>query len=255
MIYIVLGMHKSGTTLLAKTLHRSGIRMVEQESGESYYEGNKFERKETSLLIQTAFGQNEASYLLPSLGADLLEELKSDFNKLMCKKEETGVDWGFKDPRFTLLYQKIFDDPSAVPHKLICIYREIGQVVGHYLRYQYNFLHKVGIMPKVLSSWCVYNETLCSILENGSVDSLLLKFEEIRHDSEYFKMNRVLDSHHLVDCRTEVTRKFQGTPPISSMVFDWIENFFLIIYKIRIQQICDRLEALRYGTKMPDVFR
>ena len=41
MTYVVLGMHKSGTTLVAEILHRSGIPMVEATSSADYYAGNK----------------------------------------------------------------------------------------------------------------------------------------------------------------------------------------------------------------------
>ena len=53
MIYVVLGMHKSGTTLISETLHESGINMGEFsdiQQGIGYDEGHKYERRETQQI-------------------------------------------------------------------------------------------------------------------------------------------------------------------------------------------------------------
>ena len=44
MIYIILGMHKSGTTLISQILHKSGINMGNFNEDVSYDQGNKYER-------------------------------------------------------------------------------------------------------------------------------------------------------------------------------------------------------------------
>ena len=44
MIYIVLGMHKSGTTLISEILHHSGINMTEDQNTQlNYDQGNFYE--------------------------------------------------------------------------------------------------------------------------------------------------------------------------------------------------------------------
>ena len=51
MIYVVLGMHKSGTTLVAKMLHASGINMGESiDESADYSAGNHYERQSTAEL-------------------------------------------------------------------------------------------------------------------------------------------------------------------------------------------------------------
>ncbi len=42
MIYIVLGCHKSGTTLIARTLHESGIAMVGDDDAQGDYDQSGF---------------------------------------------------------------------------------------------------------------------------------------------------------------------------------------------------------------------
>ena len=48
MVVVVLGMHKSGTSLISEILHYSGIDMIEQDSTLGYDEGFHHERRATS---------------------------------------------------------------------------------------------------------------------------------------------------------------------------------------------------------------
>lgn len=48
MIFVVLGMHKSGTTLVSQILHHSGIPMGDGfDENVTYDGGNKYEREST----------------------------------------------------------------------------------------------------------------------------------------------------------------------------------------------------------------
>ena len=61
MIYIVLGMHKSGTTLLSQILHHSGISMGENfNESVSYSQGNKYERETTQQINKEILGDPTA---------------------------------------------------------------------------------------------------------------------------------------------------------------------------------------------------
>ena len=54
-VFVVLGMHKSGTTLVSDILHRSGVPMVEVRSSEGYDQGNKMERDATRMRAGKPF--------------------------------------------------------------------------------------------------------------------------------------------------------------------------------------------------------
>jgi hypothetical protein len=60
---VVLGMHKSGTTLIAETLHRSGIAMIGAETSGGYDDGNKMERAETRALNMQLLSDDETRSL------------------------------------------------------------------------------------------------------------------------------------------------------------------------------------------------
>ena len=57
MVHVVLGMHKSGTTLVSQMLHQSGIAMVEEaDAAAGYDDGNQWEREATKLVNHTLLG-------------------------------------------------------------------------------------------------------------------------------------------------------------------------------------------------------
>src|SRR5262245_61853891 len=124
MIFVVLGMHKSGTTLVSQILHDSGINMGEDfDAKVSYDEGNKYER-ETALALNLDI-LKVGNYRIIDLPNP--DELQLTPQQRLCMREiiqncnSRYTDWGFKDPRTTLVYPLWV---SELPeHKLIAIYR------------------------------------------------------------------------------------------------------------------------------------
>ena len=91
MIYVILGMHKSGTTLISRILDSSGINMGTFDESRSYSMGNKGERAETVSLNRAMLGCGNGHSLSVSkpLTADQVgEEHIGELQKL-----------GFKDGR------------------------------------------------------------------------------------------------------------------------------------------------------------
>lgn len=175
MIYIVLGMHKSGTTVLAKTLHQSGITMVEDSREDvSYDEGNQFERESTKNInkqMMNCFGKHSLRVTSRSLPNDIRgvhEQMKEVINS--C--QEHSSNWGFKDPRTCLTYP-IWKEVLP-PHKLIMVYRNPCQIAKHYSRV-------VDIPWRIynaLNTWEEYNKAILRIFEQSDVPCLLLDFED-----------------------------------------------------------------------------
>src|SRR5687767_9519465 len=97
MIYVILGMHKSGTTLVAKALHRSGIPMVDAEdTSRSYRDGNHYERESFNEVNYDLLGCRGVHSLKIELGTPLrgspeLRERASQLIRLQAQREE---DWG-----------------------------------------------------------------------------------------------------------------------------------------------------------------
>ncbi len=131
MQYVVLGMHKSGTTLIAKTLHQSGIPMGTFDESVSYDAGNQYEREEALIINNSILG---------SEGKQSLTIEPNNINRLETKAIELLVSrldkkyhiWGFKDPRTCLTYP--FWKPYLCKPKVIVIFRDPRSVAYHYCK-------------------------------------------------------------------------------------------------------------------------
>lgn len=102
---VVLGMHRSGTSMVAGLLHRAGIpmgiRLLESDelNTSGYYE-------DTSFLHwnKQVFASKKATWSSPPQ-LELIKELskihKREFKALVKRRQEAanGKNWGWKDPR------------------------------------------------------------------------------------------------------------------------------------------------------------
>lgn len=164
MKYVVLGMHKSGTTLISRCFHQSGVNMVESKSGFSYDQGNKFERTEMVLanlaIMDMAFStksyntvkyQTDEPKFEPNIISDHIEVLIHDLNQ---KYEQ----WGFKDPRTCMTYR--FWRPFLGEHYIIGVFRSPWTVTNHYFKKRKLSPIRLDITYKALKAWFVYNQEL-----------------------------------------------------------------------------------------------
>ncbi len=170
MIYILLGMHKSGTTLLSRILHESNIPMGTFDESKGYDQGNKFERLETHDLNIEVLGCDYKAHSL-----DINRVMESDtlvdpevMGKLRGFVEKTSAlnkDWGFKDPRTCLTYnlwRKVLPD-----HKIVAIYRHPAELWSHYNNQpgKWKIIRKIKLGLKSLHAWYVYNAEILKILK------------------------------------------------------------------------------------------
>ena len=200
MNYIVLGMHKSGTTLVSKTLHQSGIMMGNFNLNRGYDNGNKFESEEFKHLnFQMLNCNSKKSYNVTNTVKveDLNCKIHKESQDLISYMESEYEAWGFKDPRTCLTIH--FWDKELPRSKIIYIYRSPKEVFNHYIRCEQKgdrFLGFVGVLRKitsnpilackVLHSWYVYNQECLQYLE-GLEDKdkyLILSFAEIFNNRE-----------------------------------------------------------------------
>ena len=134
MTYVVLGMHKSGTTLVAEILHRSGIPMVETASAADYYAGNKWERASTLAFDKDLLDARDVDslWLAPPDPDTLLRDADLERARRIaaCAEAGAGGEWGFKDPRACLTWP-VWRLALTAP-KLIAVYRHYGSVVRHF---------------------------------------------------------------------------------------------------------------------------
>ena len=132
MKYVILSMHKSGSTLVAKTLHDSGINMIDYKVTSENYIDNKYERKDIHELILKYLDVKNihSSRVVPPFSKK--KEVLKEFKKKFEEYDKIYVKWGFKDPRTIFIYNDI--KKILQEHKVIFVYRKAKGTLSNYLR-------------------------------------------------------------------------------------------------------------------------
>jgi hypothetical protein len=128
MIYIVLGCHKSGTTLIARTLHESGIAMVGDDDAQGDYDQSGFyERLRWVELNQHILGHGDPAEDHPvPARVFATQRQREQMGRWIACCESRHTDWGFKDPRTCLTYPIWREELPE--HHLIGVYRLAASV-------------------------------------------------------------------------------------------------------------------------------
>lgn len=178
MIYVVLGMHKSGTTLVSQILHHSGINMgCDIETKLSYDQGNKYERAATLRLNEEILGAkpNKSVEINVSRNLSLTAEQGRRMREIIesCSREHDN--WGFKDPRTCLVYSLWAGE--LPPHKIIAVYRSPHEIWPRYRvvhsRNRYRDPYRAW---RYIKSWCEHNHNIVTFLQNTQMEYIVLEY-------------------------------------------------------------------------------
>ncbi len=149
MIVVVLGFHKSGTTLIAKTLASAGFDMganCEGKYPKCKYEDPRVNRIACDILFG---GRRRNSLDLPTTYCEQRAPIQEYI--AIREQEAAGGDWGFKVPDITVCYQKMWR--HLLPkHLVIGIRRRLEGVLAHYDRRR-----KPPDAWKIERAWRYYN--------------------------------------------------------------------------------------------------
>jgi len=141
-IYVILGMHRSGTTFLAKALHDQGVDMgISKETAKDikcFFESKTVGRVNNEIIHEAGgYWDNPPSDRAMAKSA---KGLSAKVKKLM---KPTSKFWGFKDPRSVLTFQelnKFFKKEDDV--YLYCCFRKPKKVVASVMRRNRTFKKK-----------------------------------------------------------------------------------------------------------------
>lgn len=186
MIYVVLGMHKSGTTMISEILHHSGINMVDNaDPSLTYDKGNKWERESTKQINHTLLGSEGAFSLVNGKPAKLsmTPEIKDSMRGLISDYNRQYPEWGFKDPRTCYVYGLW---ASTLPeHKIVVVYRSPQETWEHYRRISGRQM--LSAIRQFLPRWTEYNGTILEHLRETKMKFLVIRYERFMNDPEEFK--------------------------------------------------------------------
>jgi hypothetical protein len=236
MVIVVLGMHKSGTTLVSQLLHRSGIHMGDFDESVAYDEGGWFEREDFVAVNQRLL----APHLTPSLGARLERRLRpgrraaieanrdsvaivrslpgsvpadlaGEMRDLVARCQAAHPDWGFKDPRTCLTYRLWV--PFLPEHRIVAVFRSYPDFVRR------NRKGRNAVIParwwRALRNWSDYNAAMAAALEETARPKLVLRYDDLMSDEKQMVRLEAFIGRPLVDARRrELHRVHTGSEGI-----------------------------------------
>ena len=197
---LILGMHRSGTSLMANWLQSCGLNIGENllvgdsfSNPNGHFEDLDFLKLHQELLIQSGVYQSgiDPSAIDPIvLNQESINRIKS----LLNKKQESIISWGWKDPRSVLfintydillpnaLFIVLYRNPYEVVNSLykrdlkVLTKSHTSEKIGFYSyikTYFKTLLGKPSIRAKYLKVWVNYNRILISQLKDKVPEKVL----------------------------------------------------------------------------------
>ena len=246
MIYVVLGMHKSGTTLVSQILHHSGINMGQNvDSAASYDGGNKYERLSTRALNLEILGLEDI--YTPSFdlqmrdGLQLSEGQRARMREIIQECNKSYTDWGFKDPRTCLIYPLW---ASELPeHKIIGTFRPPDEIWPRYRHKRLHHYHKnLSRACRFMTGWCQYNSNILAFLRNTSLDFVVLSYRELIVSGAEFSRLEEFVGTKLSDQRRQCLYRSRAKGHLLTSIATWWVHRQT---GCRPSQIVEQFEALR----------
>jgi len=226
MIYVVLGVEFSGTTLVSELIHHSGIKMIDEED-DSYDQGGKYEHPEFQQINRDLLKltDDRVYHLRVADCPDSLTLQQNDaMVKLINRQNNRYHDWGFKDPRSVVTYPLWY---KLLPeHRIIVIYRDPA---GNWPRHRWRGLRKRYSNPwrtyVHLRQWVEYNNALLALGKNPGDDFILLSFEKLMQSSE--EVNRLADflGRPVEDRRKSGMHRNRSQGDLLFQAMRWLMNF------------------------------
>lgn len=180
---IVVGMARSGTTLISEMLHLAGTSMFAEGMDPRYDGGNKYERVSCQDINLEILGVESIPAISTIWKRPLNDISEASLNAL--RKEVGTAPWGFKDPRTTITYpiwRKYFPEGST-----IYTYRHHSEVMRHYFQAAKNANSALRRTRRAVRAWIFYNEQLLKNLESDKQAdrrSALVQYEELMQSKE-----------------------------------------------------------------------
>ncbi|MFM7185965.1 MAG: sulfotransferase [Planctomycetota bacterium] len=214
MIYVVLGMHKSGTTLVSEMLHHSGIDMLEADGAAGGYdEGNTWERESTKAVNHGILG---------SAGAHSLRTTRRGYRppdpeclgrmrEVVAELSARHGDWGFKDPRTCLTYDLWAGELPE--HRLVVVYRRPEECFAHYRSAaRGNVSRSLDVLVRCLPAWCEHNAAIIAAVERAAAPAIVVHYSRLMDgDAEFRRLERFV-GRPLADRRLDMMHRSRVVP-------------------------------------------
>lgn len=231
MIFIVLGMHKSGTSLVSQTLHESGITMGEFDSKISYDQGNHYENNEILEVNNDLLNSHRMPSFKIKIPKSLCinDEIKQKGIEIINNQSKIFKNWGFKDPRTCFTYsfwKKIIKDQ---PKKVIVVFRNPLELIAHY---KANTPNQINV---VIEAWLDNNSCILEHIRSSNKSEIFItEYSNFINDkNELLRLSKFLETN----CKNIIDAKLYRSD--SSNLPFFVKWYYSLIYKKK----CDKIIA------------
>lgn len=186
MICLVLGMHRSGTSVVAGILHESGIAMgsertfLPRPSDENllgFYEDARFRVVNDALLARSRY--RVKSWRLPVPDVPETRVLAPAMRALVGRGERAGGSWGWKDPRqlLTLRAWRPVLDRAGRDLRIAWVHRQPEAVATSMVG-----RGNVAEPAQALALYDAYTERALAVLERWRPRLTVIRYEHVIRD-------------------------------------------------------------------------
>ncbi len=185
---IVLGMHRSGTSVLAGVLHRSGIRMggrttflppANPENPQGFFEDVRFRLVNDHLLRRSGYRVKSFDRVIPPPRPSPL--VRAELRPLLRWSRLRHRRWGWKDPRQMLtmaVWLEELDRLGLGPQLRVLLIHRHPVAVARSMVTRGN----VQTLDEGVLVWCAYHRRALEDLAGSGVDPAVLRYEDLLAD-------------------------------------------------------------------------
>jgi hypothetical protein len=187
---IVAGFHRSGTSLVARLLHRAGLFLGYELLGAhpSNPQGH-FEDREVMELHQHILADHGRDmFVAEDFNPEITEDHRQMMRSISERRDAEHSLWGFKEPRVSLFlpaWKELL--PRA---KVLIVYRHFSGATRSLARRHAveifsgrssDFDHQLWEKPDLaLRSWLAYNEALLTFTRTHPEDTMVMSLDTLR---------------------------------------------------------------------------
>jgi|GEM_PF-3381699 len=217
-IVCILGMHKSGTTLISQILHYSDISMGSFDVNIGYDEGNQYERRETQDLNREFLdcGEKLSIDVINTPAAKDFDKNTALANKLIAEIDSAySTMWGFKDPRTCLTFPIWKAAIEKNTYYVVAVFRSPVANWHHYQKNvpKYRLLKRLIRGVTSLRAWYVYNALMMEALDGlDKTQFEIFAYENFLDDDKGFNKLQSLLDRQLQDRRNKKMQRSNKKP-------------------------------------------
>ncbi len=227
-ILIIIGMHRSGTSLTSNWLQSCGLNIGNYVSGKET--GNikgHFEDKDFQNFHNEILTSNNVDYLVqPDDIIELVEQNLLKAKYIVEYKSKLNNQWGWKEPRTCLFVNSIYK--KLIPEaKYLILYRDFNSVVDSLYRRDLKIIknriyfprgykplfkfkkNKTQAFNKYLGAWIRYNEEILKLIETTEKSHFLVVNSDSLVQENKKVFNKLKDDWHFNIEYKDISNSFE----------------------------------------------